>query len=350
MSIRRKAAALTAVAAMTALAACSSDDGDTSSDDEDADGADVEETTDEGGDEGGEASGDFITDLTFASGGTAGAYYPLAGELSTIFSDNTEASVNYVESGGSLDNLGQILQGQAQLILTQNDTAANAVNGDLGDDLEGVVVDNVGWIANLYPEAMHIIVRDDSDIETIEDLDGATIAVGDVGSGTRDISDAILDFYDIDYTAEETDFGSSTEMLGDDQIDATMFVVGVPVAGLVELSATTDVRMISLDEADAEEISAGGFYETYEISSDSYDAIDEDITTISVFAALAASTDEVSEDLGYEITEALFDHAGDVTVEVGENIDVDEALFGVGDIPLHPGAERYYDEHGIELP
>lgn len=350
MSIRRKAAALTAVAAMTALAACSSDDGDTSSDDEDADGADVEETTDEGGDEGGEASGDFITDLTFASGGTAGTYYPLAGELSTIFSDNTEASVNYVESGGSLDNLGQILQGQAQLILTQNDTAANAVNGDLGDDLEGVVVDNAGWIANLYPEAMHIIVRDDSDIETIEDLDGATIAVGDVGSGTRDISDAILDFYDIDYTAEETDFGASTEMLGDDQIDATMFVVGVPVAGLVELSATTDVRMISLDEADAEEISAGGFYEPYEIASDSYDAIDEDVTTISVFAALAASTDEVSEDLGYEITEALFEHSDSVTLDVGENIDVDEALFGIGDIPLHPGAERYYDEHGIELP
>ncbi|WP_245991173.1 TAXI family TRAP transporter solute-binding subunit [Bogoriella caseilytica] len=349
--------AISAAASMLVLAACNGDSEpedpatDDATTDEDTDDGD-EDTDDDADDEtdDGAAEGDFITNLTFASGGTAGTYYPLAGELSTIFADNTEATVDYVESGGSIDNLGRLLQGQAQLILTQNDTAANAVNGTLGDDLDGVEVDNVGWIANLYPEAMHIIVLDDSEYQSIEDLNGATIAVGDVGSGTRAISDAILEHYDIDYTPEETDFGSSTEMLADGQIDATMFVVGVPVAGLVELTATRDARLISLDEGDAEDIADGGFYESYSISSDSYDFLDEDVTTISVFAALAASTTEVSEELAYEITAALFEYADQITVSAGENIDIDEALLGIGDIPLHPGAERYYDEQGIELP
>ncbi|WP_044494470.1 TAXI family TRAP transporter solute-binding subunit [Nesterenkonia massiliensis] len=335
MSIRRKAAGLTAVAAMTALAACGNGNGDNESADGDVQVGDEDS---------------FVTDLEFTTGGTGGTYYPLGGELSTIFSDNTEASVNYVESGGSAVNLGRILQEQSQLALTQNDTAVNALTGDLGEDLEGVTVDNFGWISNLYPEAMHIVVREDSGIETIEDLEGATIAVGDVGSGTRAISDAILDYYEIEYTPEETDFAASTEMLGDGQIDASMFVAGVPVAALTSLAATTDVQLISLPQDEAEEISEGGLYEAYDIPADSYDFLDEDVTTLSVFAALVASTTQVSEDLAYEITAALFEHSDEVTLDVGRNIELENALTGVGEIPLHPGAQRYFEEQGVELP
>lgn len=338
MTIRRTAAAMTAVAAMTALAACGGDDNGDANGEEDED-VDVEVGSED----------DFVTDLEFATGGTAGTYYPLGGELADIFSESTDATVNYVESGGSGDNLGRIFQEQSQLALTQNDTAAHAYNGDL-EDLEGTEINNFGWISNLYPEAMHIVVRADSGIESIEDLDGADIAVGDVGSGTRAISDAILDYYEIDYTPEETDFGASTEMLADGQIDATMFVVGVPVAGLTQIAATTDVELLSLDDADADDMAGDEFYEAYTIDADSYDFLDEDVTTLSVFAALIASTTQVSEDLAYDITAALFDNAESITLDVGENIDLEESLFGVGDIPLHPGAERYFDEQGIDLP
>ncbi|TLP75825.1 TAXI family TRAP transporter solute-binding subunit [Nesterenkonia sphaerica] len=336
MTIRRTAAAMTAVAAMTALAACGDDNGDENGNGEEGE---VEVGSED----------DFITDLEFTTGGTGGTYYPLGGELSEIFSAETEASVNYVESGGSGENLGRIYNEQSQLALTQNDTAAEAINGEL-EDLDGIAIDNVGWIANLYPEAMHIVVREDAGVESIEDLDGMTIAVGDAGSGTRAISDAILEYYEIDYTPEVTDFGASTEMLGDDQIDASMFVAGPPVAALTSLAATTDVTLLSLDEADAEEIAEGGLFDTYAIEADTYDFLDEDVTTLSVFAALAASTTQVSEDLAYDITAALFDNADSITLDVGENISTDEALLGLGDIPLHPGAERYYDEQGIDLP
>ncbi|WP_146341109.1 TAXI family TRAP transporter solute-binding subunit [Nesterenkonia sp. NBAIMH1] len=337
----RLTAGMTAIAAMTALAACGN--GDDAEDNGDNGDGEVE-TGDEG---------DFIDDLEFTTGGTGGAYYPLGGDLSTIFENETDATVNYVESGGSVENLGRILQEASQLGLSQNDTAANAVNGELDiseddEDEEFVTVDNVGWIANLYPEAMHIVVRDDAGIDSIEDLDGATIAVGDVGSGTRDISDAILEHYDIDYTPEETEFGDSTEMLADGQIDASMFVVGVPVGSLTELAQSTDTSLLSLPQDDAEEIAEGGLYEAYTIDSDAYDFLEEDVTTLSVFAALVASTTQVSEDLAYDITAALFDNVDDVSVAQGESIDIDEALLGIGDIPLHPGAERYFEEQGIE--
>lgn len=328
MNIRRMTVAAVAALALT-LSACGSSGG--------SDGGDDQTTN----------------DLTFGTGGTSGTYYPLGGELATIFEDNVDGlTVNYVESGASAENLGKIYQGEWQLGFTQSDTANNAVNGEL-EDLDGTKIDNAGWIASLYPEAAHIIVREDSGIKTVKDLKGKKVAVGDAGSGTRAISDAILDAAGIgesDYTPEITDFGASTDMLADKQIDATIFVVGTPVAGLTQLAATTDVKLLGLDDDMTGKIEDGSGAESYDIPADAYDFLDEDVPTVSVFASLVASTDQVSEDTAYGLTKALFEHTDDITLDVGKLITKDTAMLGIGEVPLHPGAEKFYKEEGIELP
>ena len=272
-----------------------------------------------GGGEGG--GGETTDDLTFGTGGTSGTYYPLGGELASIFEDNVDGvTVNYVESGASAENLGKIFQGEWQLGFTQSDTANTAVKGEL-EDLDGTKIDNVGWLASLYPEAAHIIVREDSGIESVKDLKGKKIAVGDAGSGTRAISDAILEAANIgesDYTPEITDFGASTDMLADKQIDATIFVVGTPVAGLTQLAATTDVKLLGLDEKVTSAIEEDSGAESYDIPADAYDFLKEDVPTVSVFASLVASTDQVSEDTAYGLTKALFEHTDEVTLDVGK--------------------------------
>lgn len=332
MKARRVVTAMTSGAAMLLLAACGGDNSDN-------------------GDEAAEEN--FTKDLVFATGGTAGVYYPFGGELATIYEDEIDdVNVNYVEYGGSAENVGQIYQEEWQIGFSDNGTANLAVQGEL-PGLEGETLDNIGWIANLYPEALHIVVRDDSDYQSIADLEGATIAVGDAGSGTRITSDAVLESYGLeegDYEPEVTDFGSSTEMLADNQIDATMFVVGTPVSGLTQLSAQTDVRLLPVDEDVATEVEEAGNETPYDIPADVYDFLDEDVETLAVFATIVASTTQVSEDVGYDITKATFENADDITVEASQFIDLDEALLGIGDIPLHPGAERYYEEQGIDLP
>ena len=335
MKSRRLITGLTATAAMLALAAC---------------GGDADPDTDTNG---GEAQEGGITDLVFATGGTAGVYYPFGGELATIYQNEIDdISVNYVESGGSAENVGQIYQEEWQIGFADNGTAELAVRGEL-PGLEGEELDNLGWIGNLYPEALHVIVRDDSEYESITDLEGATIAVGDAGSGTRITSDKVLEAYGLDegdYEPEVTDFGSSTEMLADGQIDATMLVVGTPVAGLTQIASQIDVRLLSVDDDVAGEVEDAGSETVYDIPSDAYDFLEEDLQTVAVFASLIASTSQVSEDVGYEITKATFEHADTITVEAAQFVDIDEALLGIGDIPLHPGAERYFEEVGLELP
>src|SRR5699024_2155931 len=171
---------------------------------------------DNGGGDGEVAEENFTNDLVFATGGTAGVYYPFGGELATIYENEIDdISVNYVESGGSAENVGQIYQEEWQIGFADNSTTNLAVK-DEQPGLESEEYANIGMIAYLYPEALHIVVRDDSDFESVADLEGATIAVGDAGSGTRITSDAVLASYGLeegDYEPEVTDFGSSTEML-----------------------------------------------------------------------------------------------------------------------------------------
>jgi len=331
MKARRIITGLTTAAAMLALTACGGDNGNAEAESEE----------------------NFTNDLVFATGGTAGVYYPFGGELATIYENEIDdVTVNYVESGGSAENVGQIYQEEWQIGFADNGTANLAVQGEL-PGLEGETLDNIGWIGNLYPEALHIVVRDDSGYESIADLEGATIAVGDAGSGTRITSDAVLASYGLeegDYEPEVTDFGSSTEMLADGQIDATMFVVGTPVAGLTQLSAQTDVRLLPVEDDVAAEVEEAGNETPYDIPADAYDFLEEDLSTVAVFAAIVASTTQVSEDVGYELTKATFENADSITVEAAQFVDIEEAVLGIGDIPLHPGAQRYFEEEGIELP
>lgn len=324
---RRSVVALSPLAAIAALSACSRD------------GA--------GGDGG--AAGTPTKDLTFGTGGTGGTYYPLGGELAAIYEENVEGlKVTYTDSGASVDNIGQIQQGNWQLGISQSDTASQAVAGE--GEFEGAKVDKIGWIAALYPEAAHIVTLAGKGIETVDDLKGKKIAVGDVGSGTRAVSDAILSGYGIesgDYEPFEQEFGSSLDLLRDGNIDASIFVVGTPTGSLGDIAATNDVTLVGLDKAKADEIAGKTLFDAYEIPQDAYDFLTEPVITLSVAAALIASLDQIDEETGYAITKATFENTDKITLPQGELISHDYALFGQGDVPFHPGAEKYYKEQGL---
>lgn len=295
------------------------------------------------------AEGDFVTELTFGTGGAAGTYYPLGSEYANIIEDNVEGiSVNAIETGASVENLGQIFQEQMQLGLTQNDTAIAAVNGE--GDFEGAQVDNVGWMGKLYPEAAHVITLEGNGVESVEDLQGKRVAVGPPGSGTRAVSDAILSAHGIeegDYEAFEEEFGDAQGLLQDGNLDASIFVIGTPSGALNELAATNEVKLVSIEDSMAEQIAGESNFETYTLNADIYDFLEEDVTTLSVFAALVGSTTQVSPDHGYEITKAVYENADQITLPQGDIISVEEALVGQGDVPLHPGAEQYFQEQGL---
>ncbi|MGB3681966.1 MAG: TAXI family TRAP transporter solute-binding subunit [Rubrobacteraceae bacterium] len=305
-----------------------------------------------GGTGGGGQEEDFQTDLQLGTGSVGGVYFPLGQELANILTDNISVdgfNVSSVETDASVDNLVQISNGNLQLGIAQNNTAQQAVAGE--GEFDGNTIDNAGFMGQLYPEAISIITLESTGIESVEDLAGKRVAIGPPGGATRSAAELVLNAAGIaegDYQAFEEDFGTAQTKLQDGNLDASIEVVGVPSASISELQATTgEVKLIPLSNEIQQQISDESGYQPYEIPADSYDFLDGPLPSVSAFATMFGSTTQVSPDLGYEITKTMFEQADSLTLAQKQFISPDSALDGRGDLPLHPGAERYFEEEGL---
>ncbi|MDG5789196.1 TAXI family TRAP transporter solute-binding subunit [Evansella sp. AB-P1] len=294
-----------------------------------------------------------IGNLQLGTGGTGGTYYPLGGEMATVITNNIEGydgfDLSAVSSGASVDNLVMIRDGEVALGMTVHIPAIDSLTGD--GDFHGVPVENFGFMGHIYPEVMQIITPAGSGIETIGDLAGKNVAIGPPGSGTQALAKLILEAYgleDGDYTAFEENFGDAADRIQDGNLDASFGLLGLPASSIEGLALNRDIRMIPITPEGLAYVEENSGYEGMTIPSDSYSFLDEDIQAITAYAILVGSTDLIDEDLGYAITKALFENRDQISHDQGAHLTKENALLGSEGLPMHPGAERYFQEEGLQ--
>ena len=83
------------------------------------------------------------------------------------------------------------------------------------------------------------------------------------------------------------------------------------------------------------------------IPAGTYSGQDADVTTVAVKATYIVSND-MSEDLVYSLTKALFESKDAITAghAKGAELDTTYAVEGVS-VPFHPGAQKYFEEIGV---
>ena len=293
------------------------------------------------------ASASAATFLSIATGGTSGTYYPLGGDLANLF--NTvipDVNASAQATGGSADNLRLIDGEEAELGTVQNDVSYFAYTGT--DSFEGEQITSFSVISSLYAEYVQIVVRADSDIQTIADFKGKSISIGAAGSGVYTNALHVLEAAGLtldDIDAQYLSFSESADGLKNKQIDAAFVCAGIPNAAVTELASTVGVRLISLsDEEVAALIAAHPTYANLKLPAATYE-LSEDVNCIAITALLVCSN-ELDEDLVYNMTKALYEQEGILTHAKAAEITLDTAFVGVGELPLHPGAARYYAEVG----
>ena len=290
--------------------------------------------------------------LSFATGGTTGTYYAVGGVMATVLNPLLENSNLVVEStGASKANIQMIDDGDADLGLVQNDVMYYAMTGSSLFEGKGEY-ETFSTVAGLYDETVQIVTCDAS-IESVADLAGKTVSVGDAGSGTEFNAKQILEAYDLtfdDISVVNASFGDSADSLKDGKIDAAFVVAGAPTTAVVDLATVKDVHLVQLDEEHIEKLQSNyDFYTSTVIPADTYKGVSEDATTVSVRATLIASND-VSEDAVYELLKAMFDNK-DALVEGHakfEFLTLEDAVKGMS-VPFHAGAKKYYEEQGITV-
>jgi hypothetical protein len=302
--------------------------------------------------EGTEESGEDIF-ISIATGGTAGAYFPIGGAMANVISnslDNVNATAE--STGASVENAGYIQDGESELALLQNDTAYYAATATVLEAFESPY-DNLLGMAVLYPETIQIVALASSGINTVEDLAGKNVAIGAPGSGTEANANQILAAYGLTYDdlgkADYLSFAESSEQLQNGQIDAAFVTAAVPNAAIQEVAQTTDIVIVTVEGDYVQELRKDyPFYVEQIIPAGTYKGQEEDVSTTAVMAMLAVRGD-LDDDLVYNITKSIFeglDTIGD-SHAMAKNITLEDALDGMP-LDVHPGAQKYFDEVGVE--
>ncbi|NLJ34519.1 MAG: TAXI family TRAP transporter solute-binding subunit [Firmicutes bacterium] len=286
--------------------------------------------------------------ISIATGGTGGVYYPLGGAMAKIFNENIEgANANAEATGASIANIQLVEDGDAQLALIQNDISYYAYEGIEMYEDKGKQ-ESVRGMATVYPETIQIVAHGDSGIESVEDMVGKKVAVGDVGSGTEANARQILAAHGITYddiTPDYLSFAEAADNLRDGHIDAAFITAGFPTAAITEITQVSDVKIVPVaqDIVDALKVDYP-FYTGVEIPAGTYRGQDDDVNTVAVMAMLVVPAD-MDEELAYSMTKALFENLDVLAAahDRGADLKLESALDGMS-LPLHPGVQKYFDE------
>lgn len=181
----------------------------------------------------------------------------------------------------------------------------------------------------------------------------ANIAIGPPASETNSVSRLILEAYDLgedDYNAYQEGFGDAADGVQDGNIDISIGVLGLPAGSIENLQASVgDVKMLELSDDAIAYIEENSGYQRYTIPADTYDFMESDVETVTAYAILMASTDTISEELGYELARIMVEHADENTHAQSAHMTLENALNGAEGLPIHPGAKRYYEEQGLTI-
>ncbi|AJD50188.1 TRAP transporter TAXI family solute receptor [Thalassospira sp. MBR-102] len=291
--------------------------------------------------------------LSIATGGTGGVYYPYGGGLAELISKYVDGATAVAEvTGASVENMGLISRGDSDIAIGLADTVYAGFTGT--GKFEGRKLDNVRALASIYPNAVQIVTMADSGITGLADLKGKRVSVGAPGSGTEVSAKTLLEANGISYDdieEQRLNFNETADALRDGDIDAGFWSVGPPTSSILNLATTREIKLIALsDEEIVAALDAEPTFAPYALRKGLYDGVTAPVNTVSTPNVLFVNA-EMDDELAYQITKTLFEKVDELIAihPAANDTTVDFALNSTP-IPMHPGALRYYEETGSPIP
>jgi TRAP transporter TAXI family solute receptor len=293
--------------------------------------------------------------LSIATGGTGGVYYPMGGGFGNILGKELPGVTATAQvTGGSVANLQLIGSGKADMAFSQVDAAWDAINGT--DKFASGKLP-IRALVVMYPNHMHVVSVDGTGITKVEDMKGKRVSTGSPGSATevyalRVIEAAGLD-PEKDMRRERLGVAESVNALKDRKIEAFFWVGGLPTAAVTDLASTpnTKIKVIDIAHFTAKmNAKYGPLYAEGVIPASMYKGMEADAKNSSVWNILAVNAN-MDDQLAYDLTRIMLEKRADLALVHKEalNIKPEWQTSSRAGVPWHPGALKYFKEKGIKV-
>lgn len=299
-----------------------------------------------------------------ATASTGGTYYPVGVALSTLvkvkLQPKQKIGMSAINSAGSGENVKLLRDNEAQFAILQGLYGYYAWNGK-GPVMADGPQTQMRSVSMLWQNVEQFtILSDAAKTGTVSDLmglKGKSMALGKKNSGTIGSNKTILGNLGIDidkdYNLVHGGYGPSADALQNGQVAGISTPAGAPTGAVTKVIASMGdkVTLLEFTPEQAQKADGGlGLWTPYTITAGTYPGQKKDITTIAQPNFLAVRAD-VDEDAVYQITKTVYENLPFLNAihKATTAMGIEKAIAGLP-MPLHPGAAKYYQEVGIQIP
>lgn len=294
------------------------------------------------------------TFITIGTGGVTGVYYPTGGAICRLVNKGRKehgVRCSVESTGGSVYNTRTIREGELDFGVVQSDVqsaAMDAVRAFKDDEPYG----DLRAVFSVHPEPMHVMVRADSGINSVADMKGKRVNIGNPGSGTRVLADVLMAAAGVspsDFSlAAELKSSEQSAALCDGKLDAAIWAAGLPNGSTMEATSTCDIKLLDLTTSGTDKVLAeNAAYAAATIPGGLYPGNGDDVQSWGPKATFVTDAN-TSDDVVYVLVKSIFENFDDFKkLHPAFGRLTEEQMIKDGlSAPLHPGAEKYYKERG----
>jgi uncharacterized protein len=293
------------------------------------------------------------TRIVFGGGPAGGTFQVVANGIQVYKPVKAikEFSVKAQTSAGSVENLRKTNSGKQQMSTVYSGHVYLGRNGMMKNDTKEYK--NVLAVAWLYGAPAQLVVRKNSGINSVEDLVGKKVGVGNAGSGAFANCELFFSHMGVWDKIERNAMGynDAAAAFGNNQLDAFWLFTAFPSGAVIMAAQTNDIDLIDL-AADAK---SSGFFDKYPyfgklaVPANTYKGVGYDAPSFQD-SALWVANSKVPADVVYKLLTLIYSDEG-LQHMYGQKKTFKKMNLKTGPsnivTPLHPGAERFWKEKGM---
>jgi TRAP transporter TAXI family solute receptor len=293
---------------------------------------------------------DWPKNIRVGAASVGGTYYGYAGGWAGIVADELDVSTTVEVTGGPNHNIQLIENGDMELGMMTMGPGYDAWMGE-GEWTNGKQFREYRVMFPMYPSYLHFWSLKGSGITTTDDFNGKNIGVGPKGGTPGTYFPMFYDIMGIDANLSHAGFSDMGTQQLDGLLDVISWAGGVPAATALEISAQKEVNWIGFSKEDRDKIvSELPYFNKAVLPAGTYEGQQEDMNVLAIYNMAIADKD-LPDSLVYNIVDAvLSNNEKMLQVHAASKDTIPENIVKNTFAYVHPGAIRWYEEHGIELP
>jgi len=300
--------------------------------------------------------------ISIATGSTGGSFYPCGVVFAHHFDTNL-ADEGYKfsahASGGSGENLEMLRNKEVEMAIAGSVPTSNAYRS-VGRYEGNPKLENVRFMTALWPEATQLVYRSDSGIKDLSDFKGRKVVMGPPNGGGSIympfILKALAGLTIDDLKPQWIGHDDTVQAFQNRMVDAAYLGSGYPTSSVTQVYANMSRVSVEMLEFTDEQLDTlkkeAPFFTRVIIPKNTYPNQDRDLKIVGTKSSLIVEKD-VDNDIVYKMLEVIY--IKDLEKLKGEQsslrfLNLSDALGGLSGAPLHPGAVKFYQDNGIEVP